>query len=154
MTNIMYTFTFMCVCEAGEVEERLRGIKISWGGEKGFMGEYGQNPQYSCRKSSLRPNIFFLFLFCTFFFFGSGLEFHINSWTDAVTIKYSGMFSYTCMSLFSLLLYFSQIFHKRELSTLSLFLSFSLSPLFLPLPSSLLKVIYLKFHPELDGILC
>lgn len=75
----MYAFTFLCVCEAGEVEGKLRGIKTSWGGEKEFMGEYGQNPQYSCRKSSLRPNIFFFFLFCTFFFFGSGLEFHINS---------------------------------------------------------------------------
>lgn len=68
MTSIMYTFTFLCVCEAGEVEERLRGIKTSWGGEKEFMGEYGQNPQYSCRKSSLRPNIFFFPYSVPFFF--------------------------------------------------------------------------------------
>lgn len=151
MTNIMYTFTFMCVCDGGgEVEERLRGIKTSWGGEKGFMGKYGHS---TVAENNLWDLTSFFFSI-RYFFFGSGPEFHINSWTDAVTIKYSGMFSYTYMSLFSLMLYFSQIFHKRDLCILSLFLSLFLSPLFLPLSPLLLKVIYLKFHPELDGLLC
>lgn len=30
-----------------KVEKKLRAMKTSWGGEKGYMGKYGQDPQYS-----------------------------------------------------------------------------------------------------------